>query len=61
MSDYIRDTISCRLRGGRSRKTGKPVGVRHRWNGQTCIWCGSFKDEVRIKRLIKPNANPDKH
>jgi len=33
--------------GGRSQKTGKRVGTRHRWDiGDCCIWCGRFKEDM---------------
>lgn len=43
--------ISCSVSGGRSRKTGKPVGQRHRWSGPkwgegTCIYCGRDLQEL---------------
>lgn len=35
---------------GRSQKTGKRVGIRHRWDvGDCCIWCGRFKEDVLRK------------
>ncbi len=57
---------TCRSRGGRSQKTGKRVGSRHRWNGsKVCIWCGSFKDDIFSKyspaarRMIPPDDYPE--
>lgn len=45
------EVISCGVLGGRSPKTGKPVGERHRWSGGawgvgTCIFCGRYLEEV---------------
>ncbi len=42
--------IGCGVFGGRSPRTGLPVGERHRWNGGawgegSCVYCGrSLKD-----------------
>ena len=45
MSNKILTTPCC----GRSLKTGKRVGSRHRWNGgSVCEWCGRFKDNVFV-------------
>lgn len=46
--------ISCRVFGGRSPLTGKPVGERHRWDGGAwgvgrCEFCGHTLDEVLQK------------
>lgn len=45
--------ISCRVFGGRSPLTGKPVGERHRWSdgkGQgRCEFCGRWRDDVITK------------
>lgn len=43
--------ISCSMAGGRSRKTGLPVGQRHRWSGPKwgegkCIFCGRDLQEL---------------
>lgn len=39
--------VGCR---GISAKTGKRVGSRHRWYGNTCEWCHRHRDQV-FKRL----------
>ncbi len=46
--------ISCRVFGGRSPLTGKPVGERHRWSGGAwgqgrCEFCGRFLADVMEK------------
>ncbi len=42
-------TRSCRAMGGRSQRTGKLVGSRHRWNGgYMCVWCGNHRDTVVV-------------
>jgi hypothetical protein len=46
--------LPCSIFGGKSQKTGKPVGERHRWEGGAwgkgrCIFCGRFLDEVLKK------------
>ena len=43
--------VPCSVFGGRSPKTGKPVGRYHRWsyygvNTARCDFCGRTKDEV---------------
>lgn len=39
---------------GRSQRTGKQVGRRHRWNGgQTCEWCHRDKDAMRPEKSKK--------
>lgn len=40
--------LPCSIFGGRSPKTGKKVGQRHRWDGMfgRCAFCGHSKDEV---------------
>jgi hypothetical protein len=48
--------IPCSVFGGRSSKTGLPVGERHRWSGGTwgkgpCEFCGRTLDQV-----LKPAA-----
>ena len=50
--------ISCRVFGGRSPKTGKLVGQRHRWSGGAwgkgaCEFCGRFLSEV-----LQPSKRP---
>lgn len=40
--------------GGRNPKTGRPVGMRHRWGGGAwgkgrCDFCGRYLDEVMSK------------
>jgi hypothetical protein len=45
-------TVSCR---GFNPRTGKRVGSRHRWNGGImCIWCGRFKDAIKLEVKPKP-------
>lgn len=40
-------TVSCAVFMGRSPKTGKLVGSRHRWNGgYRCEFCHCTRDEV---------------
>lgn len=51
--------ISCRVFGGRSPLTGKPVGERHRWSGGAwgkgrCEFCGRYLEDV----LEKPPKTP---
>ena len=46
--DYI---VACSVFGGRSPKTGKPVGSRHRWSGNKwgdgyCIFCNRQLEQV---------------
>lgn len=52
-----RYVISCSVFGGRSPKTGKPVGQRHRWNDGygkgRCEFCGRTLDQV----LSPPKSN----
>lgn len=56
-------TIPCH---GISRKSGKRVGIRHRWNDiMVCEWCGRYKDEVRVPdpasqnhKEIQPTDDP---
>jgi hypothetical protein len=48
--------IGCGAFGGRSRKTGKPVGERHRWAGARwgegrCEYCGHYLEEVQSKPM----------
>lgn len=31
---------------GRSPRTGKRVGSRHRWQGECCIYCNRFRDDL---------------
>lgn len=43
--------LSCGAMGGRSPKTGQPVGERHRWSGGawgkgTCDFCGRMLNQV---------------
>lgn len=48
-------TRSCGAMGGRSQRTGKPVGQYHRWGGLTqqfCEFCGHHRDEVKYE--VKP-------
>ncbi len=42
--------LPCSIFGGRSPKTGKRVGERHRWSrfGQ-CDFCGRYKEDVLSK------------
>ena len=45
----MKKTYHTRYCGGRSRKTGKRVGSRHRWLGDPqCQFCGRFRDQVRV-------------
>lgn len=51
--------ISCAVFGGRSPKTGKLTGERHRWSGGAwgkgrCEFCGRMLDEV----LGAPDQKP---
>lgn len=53
--------ISCRVFGGRSPKTGKPVGERHRWGGGGwgkghCEFCGRTLEQVLAKPRVKPGS-----
>lgn len=46
--------IACSILGGRSPKTGKPVGRRHKWSGEKwgegeCIYCGRRLNDVLIE------------
>lgn len=45
--------IGCGVFGGRSKKTGEPVGERHRWPGGwgngRCEFCGRSLEEVLSK------------
>lgn len=45
--------VGCGAFGGRSKKTGQPVGERHRWpNGWgqgRCEYCGRYLEEVMSK------------
>lgn len=48
--------VSCRVLGGRSPLTGKPVGERHRWSGGAwgqgrCEFCGRCLEDVLEKRV----------
>ena len=48
---------SCRTMGGRSPKTGQPVGERHRWSGGAwgkghCEFCFSTLDQVLDQVLV---------
>ena len=50
--------LPCSIFGGRSPKTGKRVGERHRWDGEKwgegrCVYCGRSLDEVLEK---EPNS-----
>ena len=50
--------ISCRVFGGRSPKTGRPVGQRHRWSGGAwgkgdCEFCGRTLEEVQEKPELR--------
>lgn len=36
--------IPCSTFGGRSPKTGKPVGERHRWTMNVCDFCHKHRD-----------------
>lgn len=38
--------VPCSVFGGRSRKTGVPVGSRHRWIGDQCDYCGRRRNDV---------------
>jgi hypothetical protein len=56
--------LSCGALGGRSPKTGKRVGERHRWSGGEwgnghCEFCFRTLDEVLIDD--KPNAGSPQH
>lgn len=47
--------IPCSVMGGRSPKTGKRVGTRHRWDGGAwgvgrCDFCGRMLDQVLTKK-----------
>jgi len=49
--------ISCSVFGGRSPKTGRLVGERHRWGGGAwgvgrCDFCGRYLDEVLEKPKV---------
>jgi len=53
--------VPCSVFRGRSQKTGKLVGERHRWDGGAwgrgrCVYCGRFLDQVQEKRdqAVKP-------
>lgn len=55
--------ISCAVFGGRSKRTGLPVGERHRWDGGAwgkgrCEFCGRSLDEVLKRPETKPAATP---
>lgn len=46
-----RYVLPCGVFGGRSPKTGKPVGSRHRWSGDkwgegVCDFCGRLLEGV---------------
>lgn len=45
--------LPCSIFGGRSPKTGEPVGMRHRWPGAwgegRCIYCRRTLQEVLKK------------
>lgn len=41
--------IWCSVFGGRSPKTGKRVGERHRWTNDYCDFCGRHRDAVMSK------------
>lgn len=50
--------LPCSIFGGKSPRTGKPVGSRHRWSGGewgkgACDYCGKYLDQV-IKRVEQP-------
>jgi hypothetical protein len=47
--------IGCGALGGRSPRTGQPVGERHRWSGGAwgegaCIYCGRELEQVLRKQ-----------
>lgn len=56
--------IACSVFGGRSPKTGKLVGARHRWSGGSygnwgkgrCDFCGRTLDQVLDVKKEKPKA-----
>lgn len=53
--------LPCSIFGGRSPKTGKPVGERHRWSGGAwgrgqCEFCHRFLDEVLESKPNKPTT-----
>lgn len=53
--------ISCRVFGGRSPLTGKPVGERHRWSGGAwgqgrCEFCGRYLEDV-LEKPAKPGSS----
>ncbi|VVE47640.1 hypothetical protein PCO31111_04526 [Pandoraea communis] len=52
-----RYVISCHVLGGRSPKTGKPVGQRHRWSEGDgkgrCDFCGRTFDEVLTPKTAR--------
>jgi hypothetical protein len=45
-----------RCHGGRSPRTGKPTGSRHRWTFGRCDYCSKFFPDV-----IKPNHPKNEH
>lgn len=58
MADSRPYVLPCSIFGGRSPKTGKPVGGRHRWNGGgwgkgTCDFCGKYLDQVIKKPVME--------
>lgn len=55
--------ISCRVFGGRSPLTGKPVGERHRWSGGAwglgrCEFCGRYLEDV-LEKPARPELTLD--
>ena len=47
--------LPCSIFGGRSPKTGKPVGQRHRWTRNFCDFCGRHREDV-LSKLQRPSA-----
>lgn len=55
--------LSC---GGRSPRTGKKVGERHRWSGGehgvgSCEFCGRYIDQVRVRADLHPAYALSRH
>lgn len=58
--------IPCSVFGGRSPKTGKRVGERHRWSGGewgkgTCEFCRRTLSEVLDRSKSRPDAGSAAH
>lgn len=50
--------IGCGVFGGRSPRTGRAVGERHRWGGGAwgvgrCEFCGKYLEDVLEKREVR--------